>query len=277
VRQFVDTVVYPDAQLCEANGKRPSDSVFKAMGENGLNPMRLGPGKHLHGLKLFGDIKGEEFDFFHELVINQEFSRIYARGYADGLGGGMVIGLPPVKNFGHPSIRDTVMKEVLSSEKHICLAISEAFAGSDVANLRCTATKCEDGSGWIINGTKKWITGGMYADYFSTGCKTEGGLTMFLVPRGPGVTTKSIKTLYSTTAGTAYVEFKNVKVPNEYMLGPEDGGLLVILSNFNHERWVMCCGSARSSRIIVEECIKWAAQRDVFGKPLMAQPVIRQK
>jgi alkylation response protein AidB-like acyl-CoA dehydrogenase len=117
----------------------------------------------------------------------------------------------------------------------------------------------------------------MHSDYFTVGCRTEGGLTVFLVPRGEGVSTKQIKTSYSTTAGTAYIEFKNVKVPNENMLGPEDGGLLVILSNFNHERWIMCCGSARGSRMIVEECIKWASQRYVFGKPLLAQPVIRQK
>lgn len=56
---------------------------------------------------------------------------------------------------------------------------------------------------------------------------------MFLVPRGEGVETKQIKTSYSTAAGTAYITFDNVVVPAENMLGPEDGGLLVILSNFN--------------------------------------------
>lgn len=63
--------------------------------------------------------------------------------------------------------------------------------------------------------------------------QTDGGLTVFLVPRGEGVETKQIKTSYSTAAGTAYITFDNVKVPAENMLGPEDGGLLVILSNFN--------------------------------------------
>jgi hypothetical protein len=66
-------------------------------------------------------------------------------------------------------------------------------------------------------------------------------------------------------------------VPVENTLGPEGGGIFVILSNFNHERWVMCCGSARSQRMIVEECLKWASQRKVFGKPLISQAVIRYK
>jgi alkylation response protein AidB-like acyl-CoA dehydrogenase len=79
---------------------------------------------------------------------------------------------------------------------------------------------------------------------------------VFLIPRGEGVSTKPIKTSYSPTAGTGYITFDNVKVPSENMLGPENGGLLVILSNFNHERWVMSCASARSQRNIVEECLK---------------------
>jgi alkylation response protein AidB-like acyl-CoA dehydrogenase len=68
---------------------------------------------------------------------------------------GSVIGLPPVLNFGSPEIKAKVVPEVLSGKKLICLAISEAFAGSDVAGLRTTAVKTADGKHWIINGTKK--------------------------------------------------------------------------------------------------------------------------
>ncbi|GFZ46231.1 hypothetical protein JCM24511_04478 [Saitozyma sp. JCM 24511] len=278
MRKFVDEVITPDAHACEESGKRASKEVLEAMAKVNLNRMRLGPGKHLHGQELFGGVvKGEEFDYFHELVINQEIARMGARGYGDGLNAGMVIGLPPVMNFGQEPLRSRVLDEVFSGQKIISLAISEAFAGSDVAGLRTTATKSEDGKTWTINGTKKWISGGMHSDYFTVGARTDGGLTVFLVPRGEGVETKQIKTSYSTAAGTAYITFDNVKVPAENMLGPEDGGLLVILSNFNHERWVMCCASARSSRMVVEECLKWASQRFVFGKPLLAQAVIRQK
>jgi alkylation response protein AidB-like acyl-CoA dehydrogenase len=61
-------------------------------------------------------------------------------------------------------------------------------------------------------------------------------MIVLLIERGEGVETKSIKMSYSTAAGTAYVTFDNVKVPAENVLGPEHGGLQVILSNFNHER-----------------------------------------
>lgn len=77
-----------------------------------------------------------------------------------GLQAGAIIGLPPVLNFGSPELKARVIPEVLSGKKFICLAISEAFAGSDVMGLKTTAKKTEDGKHWIINGTKKWITNG---------------------------------------------------------------------------------------------------------------------
>jgi alkylation response protein AidB-like acyl-CoA dehydrogenase len=182
-----------------------------------------------------------------------------------------------VLNFGSDEIKAKVLPEVLSGKKFICLAISEAHAGSDVMGLQTTAVKSEDGKEWIINGSKKWITNGTFADYFTVGCKTEDGFTVILVERGPGVETKPIKTSYSSTAGTAYITFDNVRVPVENTLGEEGGGIFVMLSNFNHERWVMCCSSARSQRGIIEECLKWTTQRKVFGKPLHSQAVIRSK
>lgn len=148
------------------------------------------------------------------------------------------------------------MPEVLSGKKFICLAISEAYAGSDVMGMQTTAVKSEDGKEWIINGSKKWITNGTYvwrylgdlpkpnnlslsfADYFTVGCKTEDGFTAILVPRTEGVETRPIKTSYSSAAGTAFITFDNVRVPVGNTLGEEGGGIFVILSNFNHERWV---------------------------------------
>lgn len=70
-------------------------------------------------------------------------------------------------------------------------------------------------------------------------CKTgRGGLVVLVIERGEGVETKIIRTSYSTAAGTAFVAFNNVQVPYDHTLGSEDGGLQIILSNFNHERFV---------------------------------------
>ncbi|TDL29082.1 acyl-CoA dehydrogenase [Rickenella mellea] len=276
VRKFVMEVIEPEAIACEENGKRISQAVVDKMAEVNIHAMRLGPGKHLKGRKLMGGvITPEEFDYFHELIIHYEYGRIGTRGAMDGLLAGGVIGLPPVLNFGSPALQAEIVPAVLDGKKYICLAISEAFAGSDVGGMETTAVK--DGDEWVVTGTKKWITNGVFADYFSTACKTDKGYSMILIPRTEGVETKPIKTSYSSVAGTAFVTFNKVRVPVANTLGQIGQGMKVILSNFNHERWMICCVSARTQRLIVEECLKWANQRIVFGKPLNAQPVIRAK
>ncbi|KAN0113423.1 Acyl-CoA dehydrogenase/oxidase, N-terminal and middle domain containing protein [Russula decolorans] len=286
--EVFDEVVYPDAQERELDGKRHSQEVFDKMAEVNLNAMRLGPGKHLKGLSLFhGLVKPEEFDYFHELIITQEMIRTGSRGYADRDGYWLAT-VPPVLNFGSPEIKAKIVPEVFATKKFICLAISEARAGSDVLGMKTTAVKSEDGKFWIINGEKKWITNGQYVNIsrrpvirddetVTVQLRRLDGLTVILIPRQEGVTTKPIKTSYSPTAGTAYVTFDNVRVPVENTLGPEGGGIFVIPSNFYHERWVMVCASARAQRMIVEECLKWVSQRKAFGKPLSSQAVVRAK
>lgn len=190
----------------------------------------------------------------------------------------MTISLTAVLQWMPESDRKTkVVNEVLSGKKKMCLAITEAFAGSDVAGLRTTAELTPDGKHYIIRGTKKWITNGMFCDYFVTGCKTDKGFSVILVERDENLETKLIKTSYSTTAGTAFVEYNNCKVPVENLLGKEHQGFVVIMANFNHERFMMACAVIRHSRTIVEECLKWCNQRIVFGKKLVEQPAIRQK
>jgi len=73
------------------------------------------------------------------------------------------------------------------------------------------------------------------------------------------------------------VTFDKVRVPVSHTLGQVGKGMQVILSNFNHERWMVCATSIAAQRLIVEECLKWSSQRIVFGKPLTSQAVIRSK
>src|SRR5258708_24149328 len=86
----------------------------------------------------------------------------------------------------------------------------------------------------------------------------QKGLTMMLIPRSEGVETKLLKTSYSTVAQTAFVTFENVKVPVENTLGEVNNGLKVVLSNFNHERWMMTCIAIQLQRNIVDETLRQA-------------------
>ncbi|KXS21857.1 acyl-CoA dehydrogenase NM domain-like protein [Gonapodya prolifera JEL478] len=282
MRQFVEENVREEATLKEETGEAPSKELVLKVAKAGIFQARLGPGPHQEYLSQLGfrlpcGITPKEFDFFHELIVTEELARTGMPGFFDGLGTGLVIGLPPVINFGHPSIKERVVREVLSGEKSICLAITEPTAGSDVAGIRTTATLDESGKYFVVNGTKKWITNGMWADYFSTLCRTPGGMTMLLIPRGEGVEAKPVRTSYSAAAGTSYITFENVRVPVSHVIGEVGQGLKVTLTNFNHERWFITSEVHALTRYVVAECIKWTNQRKVFGTPLISQPVIRQK
>ena len=284
VRSFLQTLVV-DYNLQNPGAEpdqKKSFEVYKKLGGVGIIAATLGPGKHLEGFKQLGSVENSKFDYFHELIVHEEFSNAFfgADVYEKSYIGGMVIGTPPVMNFGSPALQSRILPPILTGEKRIVLAISEPFAGSDVAQIKCTAKKSADGKHYIVNGVKKWITGGPFADYFATAVRTGSGkgasaISMLLIERDQGVETKKIST--SEGYNTAYVYFENVKVPVENLLGKEGMGFQVIMYNFNHERWIMIVACMAMSRLVLQECFKWANQREVFGKTLIHQPVIRNK
>lgn len=254
--------------------------VYKNLGDTNLLPMVLG---RPWPTKYFGECPlGYEPDYFHELILYDELSRCGSGGFLWGIAGGMTIGLPPVYNYGSEEMKQRVLPGVLKGEKIICLAITEPTAGSDVANIRTTAEKTEDGTHYIVNGEKKWITNGVFADYFTvlvrTGGKGMKGISMLLVEKSmPGVTTRKMKCSGVWSSGTTYITFEDVKVPVSNLLGKEGRGFKMAMSNFNHERFAICAMTNRFSRVCLEESIKFATKRKTFGKTLMEHPVIRWK
>merc|ERR1711972_881319 len=166
-------------------------------------------------------------------------------------------------------MKEKILPSVFRGEETVCLAISEAFAGSDVAGMRTRGALDASGKEYIVNGTKKWITGGMYADWFVTAVRTgkagAGGISMLLIPRSDAVKTTVIKTKYSSSAGTAYATFENAIVPKRNVFLQENKGFQIIMSNFNHERWMICVFCLARARVVTEEVFKWSMQRKVFG------------
>ena len=276
----------------EASGERVPDDLFATFGKLGIHAARLGPGAHMNvwkdqiaeGDKTIFGVTVEEFDYHHEAIVHEELTRVGCPGFYSGCGDGMVIGLPPVNNFGPQWMKEKVVPDVLSGKKRICLAISEPAAGSDVANITTTAKLTPDGKHYVVNGTKKWITQGHHADYFTcavrTGSSDDGmqGISLLLLERGmPGLETKPIKTSYSSCAGTALVILEDVLVPVENLIGEENAGFMCIMTNFNHERWYIVVYILAAARSIVEECFKWIMQRRAFNKRLADQGVVRFK
>mmetsp|Transcript_71448 Transcript_71448/g.231393 ORF Transcript_71448/g.231393 Transcript_71448/m.231393 type:complete len:540 (-) Transcript_71448:66-1685(-) len=288
VREFMDREIKPHCKAWDDGGELPTRDIDKKIGDAGIFACLVaaepGIGDLLRaiGMELPGGVKPEEFDSFHGLVLSEELRRGIdgCYGVGDGLFGGVSIGLPPLLKFGSRDIIERFAVPCIKGERRICLAISEPYAGSDVAQIRTTATPLQGGA-WQVSGVKKWITGGMVADYFTTLARTEAhGPVMLLLERddaGGSVTTKPIKTSYSPAAATAYVTIHNAHVPADCLIGKVGMGFYQTMANFNYERWGMICSGNRHARMVFEECMKWALQRRVFGKPLIQQPVIRYK
>eukprot|EP00448_Togula_jolla_P006368 CAMPEP_0170595006 /NCGR_PEP_ID=MMETSP0224-20130122/14313_1 /TAXON_ID=285029 /ORGANISM="Togula jolla, Strain CCCM 725" /LENGTH=435 /DNA_ID=CAMNT_0010919121 /DNA_START=69 /DNA_END=1377 /DNA_ORIENTATION=+ len=223
---------------------------------------------------------GFEPDYFHELVMYDELSRTGSGGFLWGIAGGTTIGLPPVYNHGSEELKQRVIPGCLDGSKVACLCITEPTAGSDVANIRCSAKL--EGDHYIVNGEKKWITNGIFADFFTVACRTGGpgmgGISLLLVEKTmPGIKTRKMKCSGVWSSGTTYITFEDVKVPKGNLLGKENKGFRYIMENFNHERFGICAMTNRFSRVCLEESIKYANKRKTFGKKLVQHPVIRWK
>eukprot|EP00026_Physarum_polycephalum_P008624 Phypoly_transcript_08717.p1 GENE.Phypoly_transcript_08717~~Phypoly_transcript_08717.p1 ORF type:complete len:436 (+),score=55.67 Phypoly_transcript_08717:27-1310(+) len=277
VREFVDKEIIPYCHDWEEQKKIPDGLREKAYQAGLLSSPWEYPQANLPG-----GISAEEYDLFHALIAVDEFSRCGSAGVIWGLLGGKNIGLPPVINFGSNFLKEKVVKDCATGKKVICLCITEPHAGSDVANLQTEAIKSKDGKHYVVNGQKKWITNGVFADFFTVAVRTGGpgmgGISLLLLERGmKGITTSQMACQGVWSSGTTFITFEDVEVPVENLIGAENKGFKYIMSNFNKERWGLIVMASRFARVCYEEAFKYAHKRETFGKRLIDHPVIRQK
>ncbi|KAH0559503.1 hypothetical protein GP486_003980 [Trichoglossum hirsutum] len=282
VRKWVETEVEPHVGEWDEARKVP-DHIYKQMGERGYLAGLLGTHYPTHLTPYTNkSVPPEKWDLFHELLLTDEMSRCGSGGFVWNVLGGFGIGCPPVIKFGKKSLVERIVPGILSGDKRICLAITEPDAGSDVANLTCEAKLSADGKHYIVNGEKKWITNAIWCDYFTTAVRTGGpgmdGVSVLLIERDfGGVSTRKMDCQGVWSSGTTYVTFEDVKVPVENLIGKENQGFKVVMTNFNHERIGIIIQCLRFSRVCYEEAIKYAHKRRTFGKKLIDHPVIRLK
>lgn len=269
VRKFMAAEVLPNIDQWEATGELPRELHKKAAaaGILGLNyPEEYGG-------------HSEGFDVFHGLTQSEEL----AAAGAGGLGASLMthgIGLPPILALGSEEMKRRIAPAVLAGEKLISLAITEPSGGSDVAQLKTRAEKV--GNKYVVNGQKMFITTGMRADYMTVAVRTGGpgmkGISLMLIETDrPGVSRTRLDKMGWRCSDTAAVYFDNVEVPPENMIGPENGGFIGIMRNFNSERLGMAHGCCSMARVALKEAMDWAQNRETFGKKLGAHQSIRIK
>jgi alkylation response protein AidB-like acyl-CoA dehydrogenase len=273
-RKFVEEEIKPYAEKWIAAGKYPQELHVKAY-EAGISGI-IYP-------KEYGGTPLPDQDAFYELILCDEFGRV---------GGGAILGqnainsmaLPPILAAGSDYIKNLVCRDVITGKKNISLAISEPWAGSDVANIRTSAVPDASGEFYTVNGSKKWITGGAIADFFTVAVRTGepgsgmAGISLLLLDKNmPGIKIRKMPTQFDTAHNTTFITFTDVKVPVKNMIGEENTGFMLIMLNFNHERFIISAGAARAARLCYELSFKFAMTRRTFGKKLIQHQLIRYK
>jgi acyl-CoA dehydrogenase len=268
LRRFVDTEIIPHADAWDEAGAIP-DALWPKAASVGL----LGLGYP----EVFG---GQPADSWYSWIVNEELSRVGVGGVAASL---MVhgIGLPPVLNWGPEWMQAEVAPPVLRGEKWISLGITEPGGGSDVANLSTRAVR--DGDHYVVSGSKTYITGGMRANWVSTAVRTggdgAGGVSMLLIPTDAAGFSRTPldRKMGWWASDTATLYFDEVRVPVSHLIGRENEGFKVIMTNFNSERMGMAAAMEAYGRVCLEEAVVWARERKTFGQRLADHQVIRHK
>ena len=269
VRRFVEREVLPDIDAWEEAESFPRELYLKA-GAAGI--LGIGYPEALGG--------SHEGDLFAKVAASEELMRCGSGGLVAGLGS-LDIGLPPIVKWARPEVRDRVVPQVLSGHKISALAVTEPGGGSDVANLQTRAVR--DGDFYRVSGSKTFITSGVRADFYTvavrTGAPGFGGISLLLIEKGtPGFTVgRQLKKMGWWASDTAELFFDDCRVPVGNLIGAENMGFACIMGNFQSERLALALMANMTAQLALEESLKWAREREAFGKPIGKFQVIKHR
>ncbi|EXJ94164.1 hypothetical protein A1O1_02557 [Capronia coronata CBS 617.96] len=280
VRNYVDSELAPYAQEWEIAGEVP-DSVRRRYCQLGFSVVQpvVDPAD-AGGVSLPAGIAYEEWDTWCSVIVGDELSRLGWCGPVWGLNGGNAIGCPPISRFGTNEQRQQWLPKVARGELRFCLGITEPDGGSDVANIKTTADR--RGDRYVVNGSKKWITNGIWCDYCTAAVRTggpgHGGISLLVVPlKAKGVTTRRMENQGVHASGSTFITFEDVQVPVSNLIGCENHGFQLTMSNFNPERLALATAALRLARVCAQDAYTYACERETFGKPLIEHATIKTK
>lgn len=268
-RDFVTREVLPHLQQWEDDGMVPR-SLHKTAGDAGLL-----------GVSFPEDVGGQGGTLADSVALQEAF---FEAGGSSGLAAALFTGgiaLPHMAAHGSPYLIDRFVKPCLAGDSIGSLAVTEPGGGSDVAGIRTRAVR--DGDCYVINGAKTFITSAVRADFVTTAVRTgepgHGGLSLIVVEKGtPGFTVdRALTKMGWHCSDTAELSYVDVRVPVDNLVGEENQAFYYIAEQFVVERIALAVHAygiaARSLALAADH----ARNRETFGKPLIANQVIRHK
>jgi acyl-CoA dehydrogenase len=260
VRTFVDRAIKPHVEEWERAGTFPARDLFLTAGEVGI-----------FGAKYEEAYGGTGPDLISDAVITEELARCGSGGVAAALGAHKDLGPYYLYRFGTEEQRERWLVPAVAGTKIGALAITEPDAGSDVAAMSTRAERSQ--GGWVLAGTKSFVTNGPIADFCVVAAKSDParghrGISLFVVD-SPGFAARRIDTVGWRTSHTGELSFDGCEVPQDALLGDENGGFHHIVKNLQWERMVMALSAVSAAEATLGSAIAYGRERQAFGRPIV--------
>ncbi|NND87737.1 MAG: acyl-CoA dehydrogenase, partial [Flavobacteriaceae bacterium] len=268
-RDFLQKEVVPHIEKWEETGhiERFIWEKFGEMGYFGINyPEKYG---------------GMDLDLFYTVIFLEELQRVNSGGFAAAMWAHAYLAMTHLNKEGNHKQKEKYLAPSITGEKIGCLCITEPFGGSDVGGMRSTAVK--KGDSYIINGSKTFITNGVYSDYLIVAAKTSPelgnkGISIFVVDRDtPGISATKLDKLGWRASDTGEIAFDNVEIPVGNLMGEENKGFPYIMQHFALERLIMGINAHARSEWALEYTIQYMKDRVCFVKPISQFQALRHK
>ncbi len=260
---FVDKEINPYCDEWEAKGIFPAKELFKKLGDLGLL-----------GISKPAEYGGMGLDYSYQTVFNEELGRVASGGVSMGIGVQTDMATPALAKHGSDALREEFLKPAIAGEAVCSIAVSEPHAGSDVAKIKTRAEK--DGSDYIINGTKMWITNSTQADVLCMLVNTGDGQmhknkSLVMVPTNtPGVSfSERLDKLGMRSSDTAQIFLDNVRVPQANLLGQEGAGFIYQMEQFQEERIYAAVSLLKGLESCINNTIEYTREREIFDAPIL--------
>ena len=271
IRRFVENEIVPNGEAWEEGGCVPRE-ILRKMGELGFL-----------GLTHAEQYGGSGMDVRGAVVLAEELSRSTFAGVNITALVHTNMASPHLANAGSPEQKQKYLPDIIAGKKITAICVTEPGAGSDVAGIRTRAV--QDGNDWIINGSKIFITNGVYGDIYFVAAKTDPsakgsrGISMFIVEKGtPGFKVgRALKKHGWRSSDTAELFFDDVRVPQANMLGELNKGFYAVMKNFQHERIMLAAMGVGEAQKALDITLEHVKTRKAFGAPLFEKDIIRDK
>ena len=257
-REFAAGEIAPHAERWNAEHHVPID-VLRKLGELGLL-----------GITVPEELGGAGLDQTAVALVVQEIARVDV-GTSTAVAVQNGLGSSPIRQHGSEDQKRDFLPDVASGRRFAAYALTEPDAGSDAGALRTTATA--DGDGFLLSGSKTWISNGGFAEVFIVFARTGGpgpkGVSAFIVERGDGFTVgREIPKMGLHTSSTVELAFDGHRVGADRMLGPEGAGMKIALQTLDAGRITIASQACGIARAALDLAISYARERTAFGGPI---------